>query len=332
VGVYVALLGAVFLLYKKKKLAFPRWIWIAALVLLTVGSGFVLHSIPKESLNVDRWEMIQIFLDAVSDGIYPYGVHSATGNYPGPMPFYFVMAYPFYMIGEIGWMTVLSIWLTFAYFKNKLDANTLGLLMLLLFSSLSLYWEIFARSTVFINSLLFAIYFFSLRKLPDLTGAPFYAWALLGGILFSTRNVFALPLVIWGIYVCKEKKIGILRLAKWTGCFIMAFILTFLPLYFMDPHTFMRLNPFVTQGNVLLPFTYVACFAGLAFILPFCCKRYADVTFYSAVLLFLTITGHVVYALIDRGMDAYLTAGADISYYLFCFPFLLKSMLIEDKL
>lgn len=331
VGGYLAFLGVLFYLYKKKKLVFPVWLWTMFLVLLTVGSGLVLYLIPKESLNVDRWEMIHIFLDALSNGVYPYSVHSATGNYPGPMPFYFVLAYPFYKIGEIGWMTVIGIWITFVYFKNRLDRNILGLLMLLVLSSLSLYWEIFARSTVFINSLLFAIYFFGLKKLPDRAGWTFYGWALLGGILFSTRNVFALPLIIWGIYVCIEKKVSIIRLVKWGGCFIMTFVLTFLPLYYMDPHTFMYLNPFVTQGDVLLPFSYVVCFTGLAFVFPFFCKRYSDVNFYSGILLFITITGHVIYALFDGGMDAYLTAGADISYYLFCFPFLLISIVNEDN-
>lgn len=111
----------------------------------------------------------------------------------------------------------------------------------------------------------------------------------------------------------------------------MAFALTLLPLYCMDPHAFVHLNPFVTQGDVLLPFPYVVCFAGLSFVFPFFCKGYSDVNFYSGIILFMTITGHVVYALLDGGMDAYLTAGADISYYLFAFPFLLKSVVNEDN-
>lgn len=326
VGGYLLFLSVLLYLYRRTKLVFPDGVWYTLMALLTVGSGFVLHLIPKESLNVDRWEMIQLFLDALSNGKYPYGVHSATGNYPGPMPFYFVLAYPFYKIGEIGWMTVLGIWITFIYFRKRLDSNTFGLLMLLVLSSLSIYWEIFARSTVFINTLLFAIYFFGLRNLSDQSGWRFYGWAVLGGFLFSTRNVFVLPLIIWGVYVFLKKDIAFMRLLKWVSYFMIAFVLTFLPLYCMDPHTFMRLNPFVTQGDVLLPFSYVICFIGLAFIFPFFCKKYSDVIFYSGLLLFMTITGHVIYALLDGGIDAYLTAGVDISYYLFCFPFLLKTI------
>lgn len=324
---YLLFLYALSFLYRRRKLAFPVWIWGGVLVLLTVGSGIVLHSIPKESLNVDRWEMIQLFWNAFSDGVYPYGVHSDTGNYPGPMPVYFLLAYPFYKMGEIGWMTVISVWLVFFYFRKRLDRNGFGLCMLLVLSSLSVYWEIFARSTVFINSLLFALYFFGLKDLPDKSGWKFYGWALLGGILFSMRNVFVLPLIIWGLYVCIRKKMDFVRFIKWGFCFVVAFALTFLPLYGMDPDTFMRFNPFVTQGDVLLPFAYVVGFIGLAFVFSSFCRNYSDVVFYSGLLLFLTVTGHVAYALYNNGIDAYLTAGADISYYLFCFPFLLETFI-----
>lgn len=331
VGGYLAFLYLLYSLYRKRKLIFPDWAWIGFMGVFMVCSGLVLHFIPKESLNVDRWEMIQLFWDTASEGFYPYGVHSPGGNYPGPMPFYFLLAYPFYKIGEIGWMTVAGLWITLGYFNRKLDRNRLGLLMVLLVSSLAMYWEIFARSTIFINSLLFAIYFFNLKDLPRRSGFAFYGWALLGGILFSTRTVFALPLIIWGLYVCFRKEIGIVRLTRWGVCFIAAFAITFLPFYCMDPHTFMRLNPFITQGDVLLPFSFVLGFLGLAFVFPFFCKKYPDIWFYSGLLLFMTITGHVIYGLFDNGMESFFTNGADISYYLFCFPFLLETIVNRDE-
>ncbi|WP_297903688.1 hypothetical protein [uncultured Parabacteroides sp.] len=330
-GGYIAFIYLLFSLYKRQKLGFPVWVWAGVMGLLTIGSGLILHFIPKESLNVDRWEMIQLFWDSVSDGIYPYGVHSPEGNYPGPMPFYFIVAYPFYKVGEIGWMTVGSLWLTLWYFQKRIDRNSLGFLMLLLLSSLAIYWEIFARSTIFINSLLFALYLFGLKDLPKRSGLGFYGWAFIGGILFSMRTVFVLPLIIWGMYVCLRKEIRMIRIFKWGLCFIAAFALTFLPFYCMSPHTFMRLNPFVTQGDVLLPFSYVVCFLGLAFVVPFFCRKYADVCFYGGVLLFATISGHVVYGLYDNGIESFLTNGADISYYLFCFPFLLETIVNKDE-
>ncbi len=330
-GGYITFICLLFFLYTKQKLVIPIWAWIGCMGLLTISSGFIFHFIPKESLSVDRWEMIQLFWDSVSNGIYPYGVHSPGGNYPGPMPFYFIMAYPFYKVGEVGWLTIGGLWLTLWYFQKRLDRNSLGLLMVLLLSSLAIYWEVFSRSTIYINSLLFGLYLFCLKDLPKRSGLSFYGWAFIGGILFSMRIVFALPLIIWGMYICLRKEIDIVRLFKWGLCFIVAFVLTFLPFYCMDPYTFIRLNPFVTQGDVLLPFSYVVCFLGIAFVLPFFCKKYSDICFYSGLLLFMTISGHVVYGLYDNGIKSFLTNGADISYYLFCFPFLLETIVNKDE-
>ena len=85
-------------LYKKGKFVNSQIIGFIALVLVSIASGVVLHEVPKDSLRIDRWEMIQLFWDSALDGIYPYGVHSAKGNYPGPMPFYYIIAYPFYLV------------------------------------------------------------------------------------------------------------------------------------------------------------------------------------------------------------------------------------------
>lgn len=326
---YVVFLAILSILYKKGKIHFPFKVWIVLLSGFTLVSVSIFQWIPTESLHVDRWEMIQLFWDSALQGQYPYGTPSPTGNYPGPMPTYFLLAFPFYMLNEVGWMTLIAIWLSLYYWR-KLEAKRLSLLMLLLLSSLSIYWEIFARSTIYINSLLFFLYFIELKKLPQCSNARFFGLAILGGILLSTRNVFVLPLIIWVGYVIRKQEIPLVKLFSWGGCFLLSFMVTFLPFYLMDPEIALQRNPFITQGSVLLPFQYVLLFVGWAVVNSFFCKRYTDVCMQSGVLLFLTITGHVIYALSESGIDAYLTAGADISYYIFCFPFLLESIVNTD--
>lgn len=318
-------------LYKKGKFVNSQVIGFIALVLVSIASGVVLHEVPKESLRIDRWEMIQLFWDSALDGIYPYGVHSAKGNYPGPMPFYYIIAYPFYLVGEIGWMTVTSLWICFLAFFRKLKSNSLGLMMCLLMSSLAIYWEIVTRSTIFVNTLLFFLFFLQLRKIEFKSLYSYYGLAVLGGFLLSTRNVYAIPLIIWGLYMLLNKKLTVVDMTKWGFVFLFSFVITFIPFYCMDPTTFMKLNPFITQGSVLLPTKYVLFFIGLAFVFPFFCKKYSDVVFYSGLLLFLTITGHFIYALSENGINGYLDSGADISYYIFCFPFLINRILIKES-
>lgn len=309
--------------YNKLKIPFIGWVGIFLLFFMACLALF--PTIPKESLNVDRWEMIQVFWDSFLNGSYPYAAQGSNDNYPGPMPFYFFLCYPFYKIGEIGLSSILAImiWQFYIYKKEKL--SDLNLNNLLLYTSLAIYWEIFARSTILFNTVLFAIYFFSLKNLKEENKIPFYVSALIGGLLFSTRNVFIIPLLIWGIYALRTQ-FHFISLLRWAIVFLFAFILTFIPIFILGPDLFFIHNPFLTQGTVLLPFSWIICFLILTIGISFRINSFYDVVFYSGTLLFLIITGHVVYALINSGIGAYLTTGADISYYLFCFPFLLITM------
>ena len=313
------------ILRSQDKLKVPFAGWIGVLLLFVIACLALFPAIPKESLNVDRWEMIQVFWDSFLKGFYPYAAQGSNGNYPGPMPFYFFLFYPFYRIGEIGLSSILAIMIWEFYIYKKEGLSALNLNCLLLYTSLAIYWEIFARSTIFFNTVLFAIYFFSLKSLKEENKISFYASALVGGLLFSTRNVFIIPLLIWGIYALRTQ-FRFVALLRWAIVFLFTFILTFVPVYALGPDQFFARNPFLTQGTVLLPFFWIICFLILTIGISFKVRSFRDVIFYSGVLLFLIITGHVIYALIDSGIDAYLTAGADISYYLFCFPFLLMTM------
>lgn len=319
---YLVFMYFTFRFYKKRKNLFSSVFRIILLAVFAIGSIVTLFYIHKESLNVDRWEMIEIFWDSASKGIYPYGVHSPSGNYPGPMPFYFIFCYPFYLIGEIGLMPIVGIfiWLFHIYKKKR---NSVDLTILLLLSSLAMYWEIFARSTVFFNSCLFVIWFTTLYNLDKKSTYSFYLSAIVGGLLFSTRNVFAIPLLIMGIYMLRcGMSFG--RLLKWSGCFIVAFILTFIPFVVLDWTEFFVMNPFIIQSSFLLPLKFVLCFLGASVIIPFLCKQFKDVIFYSGVFLFVLITGYIIYCISVDGLQGYFYTGADISYYIFCFPFLLE--------
>ena len=81
-------------------------LFVPSLLILLVLFLVAFSKIPQETLNVDRWSVIKEFWDAYFQGGYPYGAKSNVGNYPGPMPFYFFMALPFYWIKEIGYFSL----------------------------------------------------------------------------------------------------------------------------------------------------------------------------------------------------------------------------------
>ena len=79
-------------LCSKKNIFISNSVWLYLFGGITIFSIVIFQIIPVQNIRVDRWEMIQIFWDAVHQGIYPYAVHSPEGNYPGPMPIYFLLS------------------------------------------------------------------------------------------------------------------------------------------------------------------------------------------------------------------------------------------------
>jgi len=322
---YIFFVFILFAKYGKIKTYISDKVIFVVTGLFVIACIITLFNIPKEVLRVDRWEMVQVFWDSVAKGLYPYTESSPiSGNYPGPMPFYFVICYPFYLLGEMGFATVtgILIWLYYAYREYKNE--TFVLVALLLFSSLALYWEIFARSTVFLNASLFALYIFSLKDIKAMGSKQFYLSAMIGGFLFSTRNVFVLALIIWGLFALFREKIKVVKMLKWGLCFIASFIATFIPFILLNPSKFTEMNPFIIQSSVLMPFNHILFFVFLAFVFYFLCKKFTDVVFYSGLLLFLTIAWYMLFRLYNGGIQSYLDTEIDISYFIFCFPFLLE--------
>lgn len=323
ISVVCYLLFSYYLFIGYKKPFLSKKALFAIISAFVIGCVVVLFMIPKESLHVDRWEMIDVFWNAASEGLYPYTAHSDSGNYPGPMPFYFILSYPFYLLDEIGYMSILSVVLLLVYFYKRVSYKQFFLMTLLLLSSLAIYWEIFARSTIFFNSCLFAVYLFYLKGFKDFSNKQFYLTAVAGGLLFSIRNIFVLALIVWGIYMLFQEKIKIGRLLKWGSVFILSFGLTFVPFILMNPAEFFVMNPFVIQSSFLIPFGFILVFICCSVAGAFFCKKYPDIIFLSAALLFCMITAHVAYTVSINGINSYLVSGTDISYYIFCFPFLL---------
>ena len=334
VPLYALFIYVIYQLYIKHRLLLSLKTIFAGGVVYILLFSIILFFIPKETLNVDRWEMIELFWNSTREGHYPYGIASPGGNYPGPMPFYFILCYPFYMIGEIGLVTIGGIVIWFIHTYRRYDRNNLSFIVLLVASSLAICWEILVRSTIFFNTAIFALFFFWLHKISIMKQWQFYLSAIVGGVLFSTRNVYAIPLVIWGIYALYTKEVTFIRMVIWVQIFIVAFIITFLPFVLMDPAQFLVMNPFIIQGSFLLPFSWILGFIFLSCIFGLLCKNFNDVIFYTGLSFFLTITAHLIYGISNNGLSSLMNDGADISYYIFSFPFLLSSIIglpVDEK-
>ncbi len=300
-----------------------RYVSFLFLIFL-LGVAIVSHYyVPPQSLNVDRDSVINSFLTQVFNGNYPYFAKSQMGNYPGPMPVYFLIALPFQLIGELNILSTLGYVIFFLMlimqpFKPKFPV------LILFVTSLFVYWEIATRSNLFTNSLIILlVIIFFLRINKNNLNKRFFSSALLTGLFLSTRSVFILVYIVtfFSSYLRKEMKFK--SLVKYSLIALAVFILTFLPLILFFKKDFFMMNPFIIQSAFLIPKGYIFIFILISVGFSFYVKSDIDTYFYSGVSLFVSIAIYFLYHLSNTGFyNTLYASNADISYFIFCVPFL----------
>jgi len=349
VGIYVAAVFYLSRLLYSHRMHVNAKFNLGLIVLYVCGLLVFLWYIPKESFGVDRWSVITSFWDFALDGKYPYFAQSFSGNYPGPMPFYFILAFPFYLIGEIGLFSISGLLLLLYFFRKKKSDDTFVYSSFLLLSSTIIFWEISCRSTLLINAVLIFILLYFLVDIKEMDKKRFWMSAIISGLLLSTRSSFSLVFVVWGIYVLKNNLLPFRKLFVWGIVFVLSFSLTFLPLVLFFPNDFFVMNPFVIQSSFLLPVNWIPPLFIIAIISGFLCKNKMDVIFYSGLTLFVAILIYFFYHIAGNGVfialwesviDAVLQNSArasgvttvilgeviDTSYFTMAIPFILYTI------
>lgn len=296
-------------------------------------SCYALTKVDIHKLNVDRWSIITAFWDNYNKGEYVYYAKSFVGSHPGPMPFYFVLAYPFLLLGELGYFSLMGIVTLFIFMKSqKIAEQRLTVILLMVMSSCWYLWEVFTRSNIFINSVLVLaviVYTMQLKKL----GKKKYLIAILIGLVMSTRNVFVIPFIIQFFYLLRKKSISVQELLMIGSISFTTFCLTFVPFVMGYWNDFVSMNPFIIQSSVLIPFSWSAACIVLFSFFFFLCKNDLDVGFYSGLALFLTILAHLLYQSLQHGLNnALFESYADISYFMLGIPFTLYYLTKSDEL
>lgn len=108
------------------------------------------------------------------------------------------------------------------------------------------------------------------------------------------------------------------------------FAITFVPFIWLYPDEFWEVNPFSTQSS-LVSFHFIVLFVLIAIAGSFFCRNYNDVRFFSVLLLFGIVTIHFIEAVCQYSFtQALFQSKADISYYIFCIPYLLQILADTD--
>jgi hypothetical protein len=293
----------------------------------------LLYIVPKESLNVDRWSVISSFWQNYFNDEYVYFAKSFASNYPGPMPFYFILALPFYLIGELGLFSFLGIVVFVLFAKKRGESfNYASISLLFIATSLFYIWEIYCRSNIFINGslILFSIVYFFEKYTKSLNSN--LVFGIIFGLLISTRNVFVIPYIIMFLFALRTKKIDVKNTLFIGVISLSIFCLTFLPFVICHFEDFKIMNPFIIQSSFLMPFKYNLVFIFIAASLSFFCKNETDVYFYSGLTLFFTILFYFGYIIFNSGFNnAFYQSNADISYFILCLPFFIFHLFLSKK-
>lgn len=296
---------------------------ISFIVALIIGSLLIWKKIPVETLNVDRWSVITSFWDSYFANEYAYFAKSFAGNPPGPMPFYFILALPFYLVGELGFLSIIGVlffyWLMW---YKKVNSISRTLIVILILSSFFNLWEVICRSNIFFNASLVLGSLIYILNQKIFTLKTLVISGIFIGLLISTRNVFVISYIICFLYLWRIKAIQFKQLTVLGFISLLIFALTFIPVVYGYFDDFKQMNPFIVQSTFLIPFEYTVLFVLMAIGTSFLCKDRNDVYFYNAVVLFVSILIYLIYYICLQGFNqAFTNSAVDISYFIFCIPF-----------
>lgn len=310
------------------------------LLTFSIVTGYIILSIalfliiPQSVLNVDRFSVITSFWDSFFNSEYVYFSKSVEGNMPGPMPFYFILAFPFYLTGELGYFSMLGL-LTFVIILkySKVASKNLFIGTLLVVLSAFYIWETISRSNIFLNSnlVLFAILFFG-NTLKMKKNKHILFNGILIGLLLSTRNVLIIPFIVLFLYALKVKIYSFTDTAKIAVVVLIAFGFTFLPFVVNHFKDFKVMNPFIIQSTYLMP-TWLSLTCVLFTVTTvFFTKCFRDVVYFSGLYLFITILVYFLHQIFIEGFENVIFQNkADISYFILCVPFFIFYLLSVDN-
>ncbi len=299
------------------------WIGIGAYCLAAVPSFL---RVDPLALQVDRWSALGNFLGAIPRGEYPYGKLSHLGHLISGFPMLFVLAAPFYFLGDVGWLQFAAL-AAFAFLARKVGGGpeAAALAILLLFAQPGFHYEVLARSDLFSNMTVAAWCLYgSYRREQDPKAAQSLREAGLWGALLATRGITAIPFLLRAGSLFRSQ--GLMKVFAFGLVSGLVAIATFIPFYLWDADAFRLHNPLRVQAGYA-PLAYFLPAAGGALYLGYSDPA-GERRFRSAGLLILSLVSACFLraAVLQGWRNAFTGSGFDITYFTLPVPFLILAL------
>ena len=296
------------------------FIFSSILILISI---YWITFIPKYG-EVGRMSGIEVWLNRFLNGRFPYQYIVA----PSGFPVLFIISAPFYFLKNVGYLEVVGLifYLGAVAFLSKTIKENLFRITILLLTPI-FYYSFVVRDELFFNMMIIIVLILFAQRYfdPGKYSYKFEMFGLLFGLLLSTRSVAGM---IYAVYLTYFFKQNLPRGYLFIFLILLAFYLTLVPFFLWDQISFLLYGPFAIQQKVAaLPVWTVAIILVIAIYSGWVASNLQEVFFASGFVLFLSVLISMILKIFAFGfMQAVVNDVFDISYFIFCIPFLLLSI------
>jgi hypothetical protein len=306
--------------------AMNRIYWAVAAILVVLLFLLMRRFDPYE-IDVGRYWAIKDWITRLLNGRFPYD----SIERPSGFPFLFIMAMPFYWLGDTGMFQIFSfaafaVAIHLRHIENPM--NKFRLLFLLIAAPTFLF-EICVRSELFSNMTMIVLYVEILRIFGGKcrTGGSVIL-GLIGGFLLSTRGLVLLIYIIFSGYFFRKK---IIRTNLFLISMIAGFALTIIPFLLWNARHFIESGPLAVQSSYIPTWLVFFSFL-LTVLLAFFVRSLNAAYTASAIILFSVVFIPFAISVIRFGFaESIIHVAFDIAYFSFAVPFLLMAFRMPEE-
>ncbi|WP_152286898.1 hypothetical protein [Flavicella marina] len=325
---YVFFVTAFVVLVSKRKFnflsrnVFFNKLLIAVVLCFVLVFSLVVFKVDSSTLTADRWAALEITIQGIIDGVYPYNRIDYVGNVSSNFPALGYLGLPFYLIGDVGYLQVFTFGLfSFYVFKEVRNVKYRYLLVFLYLMSPAIWWEFIAKSDMLSNLLLFALMVeVSIKKRRENFFDKPFKISLMIAFFLLTRGVLVIPIIIFFFRDFYGSKTSSKLQSIAIG--ILSTVLICLPVLLSAENIEMLINhnPLTLQTNKAPVFSYILLM--LPFFISFRTQNYETSFFYSGLIIFAIPFISMISIIFSEGwFFAIFDHRFDISYLSMMLPF-----------
>ncbi len=167
-------------------------------VVVVISAIWINVSIDPNNLQVDRWSAMEVTIENIVNGVYPYNKQDHLGQTSSNLPGLSLLGLPFYLLGDVGYLQVfVFIVFTSWIFLSKRKAREKWSILILLIASPAYWWEVFAKSDLMSNVLLLVVFidFWKETYKRNTFKKPLILGVIIG-FFCLTRGIVLIPLTL----------------------------------------------------------------------------------------------------------------------------------------